>query len=286
MIQRRITANDAEYPHLLRETQGHPQALYLSGKPLDAAPAVAIVGTRRASQYGLESASWLARELAASGITIVSGMASGIDSAAHRGALESGGHTIAVLGSGLDICFPRGNRGLYEQIAELGTLVSEYSPGTPVLRHQFPERNRIIAGMALGTVIVEARPKGGALITARLSMEFSRDVFAVPGAIHSPCSWGSHALIRDGARLVTSADEVLEDLGMLRSPPGPGQTLDLDPDEARVMSALQPEPLILDQVARRSKMPVPTAISVLVRLEVKGLASRHPGGRYALPVGK
>jgi len=286
MIQRQITTTQAEYPQLLRETAGHPAALYLSGNPLDAAPAVAIVGTRRASQYGLESAHWLAKQLAASGVTIVSGMAYGIDAAAHRGALEGGGHTVAVLGSGLDICFPRRNRALYQQIAEGGTLVSEYSPGTPPLRHQFPERNRIIAGMALGTVIVEARPKGGALITARLAMEFSRDVFAVPGAIHSPCSWGSHSLIRDGARLVTNADEVLEDLGMLRSSPGPGPSLDLDPDEARVMSALEPEPLILDQVALRSKMPVPTTISVLVRLEVQGLVSRYPGGRYALPVGK
>lgn len=285
MITRKITPRSPEYPHLLKEIAGAPQALHVAGRHLEPGPAVAIVGTRGASQYGLEVARWIARELASSGVTVVSGMARGIDAAAHRGALEAGGATVGVLGSGLDICYPLSNRSLYERLLTSGTLISEYDDGTPALRHNFPLRNRIIAGMSLGCVIVEAAAKGGALITARLSMEYSREVFAVPGPIHSPSSWGPHELVRDGARLVTSADEILEDLGMLRSPSRVHEKPQLDPDETRVVASLEALPSVLDLIAKRSRMPASTAISVLVRLELKGLVSRHPGGRFALPVG-
>lgn len=282
---RRIRRNAPEFPRLLTEIADPPPSLWVAGKPLGDRPAVAVVGTRRASQYGLEAAKWVAKELAASGVTVVSGMALGIDAAAHWGAFEAGGSTVAILGCGLDLCYPRRNRALYDKLFEEGTLVSEYEPGTPAIPRNFPCRNRIIAGMTLGTVIVEARPRGGALITARLSMEFSREVFAIPGPIHSPGSWGSHTLVRDGARLVTCADDILEDLGMLRAPGRAGEEPDLDPDESRVMATLEGSPVILDLIARRSKMPPSTATSVLVRLELRGLVSRYPGGRFALPIG-
>jgi len=231
----------------------------------------------------LEVAGWLAKELAHAGITVVSGLARGIDAAAHWGALSAGGVTIGVLGCGLDVCYPRRNKDLYQSIARTGALVSEYPPGTPPLKQNFPVRNRIIAGMCLGVVIVEARPRGGALITARLAMEFSREVFAVPGLVHSPGASGTHALIRDGARLVTSASEIMDDLGMLAMTPTSAPPV-LDPDESRVISCLEASPILLDSIAKRARMPVATVTAVLMRLEIKGAVSRHTGGRFALSV--
>lgn len=281
MNLRTVGRGDAEYPPLLKEVPGPPGRMWLAGKPLEPAPALAVVGTRRASRYGLEAAFWLARELAASGITIVSGLAKGIDGAAHRGALAAGGRTVAVMGCGLDICYPARHRNLFDEIAACGTMVSEYEPGTRPLPHHFPVRNRIIAGMALGVVLVEAPVAGGAMITARLAMEFGREVFAVPGAVHSPVSVGPHLLVRDGARLAASADQILEDLGMLRSPPAGPAGPDLHPDEARVLAVLEAEPLLLDLIARRAGMPASTTAAVLVKLEMASLVGRRPGGRYA-----
>ncbi len=285
MTSRTIRRRDAEYPALLREIPGSPDLLWLSGTRLDAAPALAVVGSRKASRYGLEAAFWLAKELSLSGITIVSGMAKGIDAAAHKGALAGGGRTVAVLGCGLDICYPARHKDLLRQIKHCGTVVTEYPPGTRPLPHHFPVRNRIIAGMSLGVVLVEAAPAGGAMITARLAMEFGREVFAVPGAVHSPVSRGPHLLVRDGARLVASADQILEDLGMLRSLQADQPPPVLHPDEARVLSVLEAEPLLLDLVARRAGIPVSTAAAVLVKLELQSLVSRRPGGRYATAVG-
>ncbi|HEX2149259.1 MAG TPA: DNA-processing protein DprA [Actinomycetota bacterium] len=284
MNLRTIGQRDAEYPALLKEVPGPPDRLWLAGKPLEPGPALAVVGTRRASRYGLEAAFWLGRELAASGVTIVSGLAKGIDGAAHRGALAAQGRTVAVMGCGLDICYPARHRDLFDQIAVCGTLVSEYEPGTRPLPYHFPVRNRIIAGMALGVVLVEASVAGGAMITARLAMEFGREVFAVPGAVHSPVSVGPHLMVRDGARLVASADQILDDLGMLRCPPADLPGPELHPDEARVMAVLEAEPLLLDLIARRAGMPASTTAAVLVKLEMAFLVSRRPGGRYAKAV--
>lgn len=284
MKLRTIRRADPEYPALLKEVPEPPDRMWLAGRPLDHAPALAVVGTRRASRYGLEAAFWLARELAESGITIVSGMAKGIDGAAHRGALAAGGRTVAVMGCGLDICYPARHRDLFDRITDVGTLVSEYEPGTRPMPHHFPVRNRIIAGMSLGVVLVEASDGGGAMITARLGMEFGREVFAVPGAVHSPVSVGPHLMVRDGARLVASADQILEDLGMLRCPPADLPPPQLHPDEARVLAVLEAEPLLLDLVARRAGMPASTATAVLVKLELGGLVTRRPGGRYARAV--
>lgn len=285
MSYRSIGRSDAEYPALLREIPQPPRELWLSGVPLDGAPALAVVGTRRATRYGLETAFWLARELAGAGITIVSGLAKGIDAAAHRGALAGSGRTVAVLGCGLDICYPARHRDLLRQIEITGTVVTEYPPGTRPLPHHFPVRNRILAGMSLGVVLVEAAQAGGAMITARLAADFGREVFAVPGAVHSPVSRGPHLMIRDGARLAASASEILEDLGMpVAEPPADEKAPDLHPDEARVLSAMEAEPLLLDLVARRAGMPISTAAAVLVTLEMKSLVSRRPGGRYAIAV--
>lgn len=284
MNLRTIGRRDPEYPPLLKEVPGPPDLMWLAGKPLEPAPSLAVVGTRRASRYGLEAAFWLAQELAASGITIVSGLAKGIDGAAHRGALAAGGRTVAVMGCGLDICYPARHRDLFDQIAACGTLVSEYEPGTRPMPYHFPVRNRIIAGMSLGVVLVEASVAGGAMITARLAVDYGRELFAVPGAVHSPVSAGPHLMVRDGARLVASADQILEDLGMLRSPLAGLPAPELHPDEARVLAVLEAEPLLLDLVARRAGMPASTAAAVLVKLEMAALVSRHPGGRYSRAV--
>jgi DNA processing protein len=281
----------AGYPPLLAEAPGAPAALWVSGRPLEPAPYVGVVGTRRASRYGLEVATWMARDLAAAGVVVVSGMAAGIDAAAHRGALATGS-TVAVLGSGVDVCYPRSNAALYGEIAERGSLVSEYPPGTTPAPWRFPARNRIIAGMALGVVIVEARRDGGAMITARLALEYGREVFAVAGPVHASGSEGPHALVRDGARLVTSARDVLEDLG-LASPqsaaswtqdPIPALVASLSPDERHVLGVLQAEPQLLDRIARLAGMPASATTAVLSRLELAGLASRHPGARFARTV--
>jgi DNA processing protein len=284
---RTVGRPDAEYPPLLREIPDSPARLHLAGLPLEPGPALAIVGSRRTTPYGIEVAGWLASGLASAGVAIISGLASGIDAAAHWGALSVGGTTVAVLGCGLDICYPRANRALYRRVLEEGTLVSEHEPGTRPLPHHFPVRNRIIAGMSSGVVIVEARPGGGAMITARLAMEFGREVMAVPGPVHSLVSQGPHSLLREGARVVTSPQDILADLGMEPCPAGPEQEpeqLCLRPDERTVMEGLDANPALLDLVARKVRMPVSTVSAILVGLELKGAVTRMPGGRFARSV--
>lgn len=278
-----VFRRNAEYLEPLGEIPDPPRRLYLRGRPLDNAPAIAIVGTRRATSYGLEVAEWLGGELAEAGLMVVSGMAKGIDAAAHRGALAVGGATVAVLGCGLDHCYPACNRGLRKRILECGTLVSEYPPGTPPLAFHFPVRNRIIVGMAMAVVLVEAPPSGGAMITARLAAEFGRELFAVPGPIHSVPSLGPHLMLRQGARLAGTADQILADLGILHSVPA-GQDPTLSPDEQRVMDVLDAHPMLLERIAAKARMPASTAAVILVRLEMGGLATRHAGGRYAIAV--
>lgn len=292
LAHRVVPRGEPEYPALLAETPGSPTQLHLAGQPLEPAPCVAVVGTRRASKYGLEAATWIGRELSAAGVVVVSGLAAGVDAAAHRGALEGGSSTLAVLGCGLDICYPRANAALYGEIMLRGTLISEYPPGTDPAPWQFPARNRIIAGLSLGIVIVEARRDGGAMITARLGLDFGREVFAVPGLVHAAASEGPHALIRDGARLVTSAADVLEDLGFGKRGTGSGWPVQealhlppVTPDERQVLGVLGGHPLLLDKVAALAGMPTSATSAVLSRLELSGLVSRHPGGRFALPVG-
>ena len=315
MDVREVGMGDPEYPPLLREVPGAPLKLYAAGRVLEPAPMISVVGTRRASRYGVEVAAWLARGLAAAGLVVVSGMALGVDAAAHRGALAGGGTTVAVLGSGLDVCYPLANAGLRAAILERGTLLTEHAAGVRPRAWHFPVRNRIIAGMSLGTVIVEARETGGALITARLSSEAGREVFAVPGPVNADGSRGTHALVRDGARLVTCAADVLEDLGFAepapshppsggadpgleeaagrnpeagaiagRTIPRPVVAAGLGPDELRLFAILQGEPVLLDTIAAQAGLPVSAAAAVLARLELKGVATRHPGARFARAV--
>jgi len=288
--ERRITRTDPEYPPLLREIADPPAALNIIGLPLEPRPMLAIVGARKPTAYGLEVAEWFAAELARAGLMIVSGMARGIDAAAHLGALDAGASSVAVLGCGLDICYPRSNHHIYRRLLESGTIVSEYPSGTAPLPHHFPTRNRIIAGMSLGALIVEGRPEGGAMITARLSMEFSREVFAVPGPVHSPVSLGPHLLIRDGARITTSPLDILEELGLsgqlsLESDDSPAAGPDLSPEESMVLAAMQAQPVLLDIIASAAGIPASTASAILARLELKDLVARHAGSRFSTTAG-
>lgn len=210
-----ITLSDANYPGLLMEIPGAPPVLYLKGNPACLMPdKVSIVGTRKASDYGRETARKIARDLADVGLAIVSGMALGIDGAAHRGALEAGGMTIAVLGSGVDVVYPEEHQQLYEEICKSGLLISELPPGTPPLREHFPSRNRIISGLSMVTLVVEAPLNSGSLITANYALEQGRMVFAVPGNVNSYSFRGCHKLIKDGAKLTEDADDIIAELGI------------------------------------------------------------------------
>jgi DNA processing protein len=209
----RLALHDPDYPDLLRRTPDPPKTLHVAGDPtLLWHPGLAIVGSRAPTAGGRETAFEFARAFAASGFSVISGLASGIDTAAHAGALSAGGHTIAVVATGVDIVFPARNAKLHARIAATGAVASEYPPGTPAHKGQFPRRNRIIAGLALGTLVVEAAHRSGALITARLAADAGREVFALPGSIHNPMARGCHRLIRQGAALVESPREVIEAL--------------------------------------------------------------------------
>jgi DNA processing protein len=296
---RSIFRHESEYPFLLAEISSPPDRLYAQGRPLTDAPHVAIVGTRTPTRYGLDVARWVAGALASCGVVIVSGMARGIDAAAHRGALEAGGTTVAVLGTGIDVEYPKANRKLREAILESGTLVTEFEPGIGPYPSNFPTRNRIVAGMSLGVVVVESRLDGGGMITARLGADFGREVFAVPGPVHSPLAAGPHALINDGAKILTSPADVLEELGLRASGPasssasgdeeagtdpaakGRGRRR-LAPDEELIVKAMSAHPSLLDSIAAGARIPTPAASAVLARLELEGLVARHPGGRFAL----
>ncbi len=293
--------DDPDYPTLLRDIPGAPAALFVAG---DASllwmPQVAIVGSRAASPGGLATTRRFARTLAAAGFTITSGMADGIDGAAHDAALEVGGRTVAVLGTGPDIAYPRKHAGLATRIEAAGALVSELPPGTPGKAEHFPRRNRILSGLALGTLVVEAGLKSGSLITARCATEQGREVFAIPGAITNPLARGCHQLIRDGARLVETPEEVgtalathavelgdhlRERLGALvpgagteGTPAGPDAGS--DPDRARLIAALAHEACDLDTLAARSGLDVPALSSMLLVLELEGTVATAPGGRY------
>lgn len=300
-----LTRDDPAYPPLLGQIPDPPGILYVRGDPAALAdPQLAIVGSRNPTPQGAETTRDLARHLAGCGLTITSGLALGIDGAAHRGALEAG-RTIAVLGTGLDRVYPAAHRDLARRIAEVGALVSELSPDSPPRAEHFPRRNRIISGLSLGTLVTEAATGSGSLITARLAGEQGREVFAMPGSIHNPLARGCHALIREGARLVESAQDILAELapalGALVgagpasaqpgagaetgfgavSPPGP----EPDADYQRLLTALGHDPVAVDDLIRRTGLPADSVASMLLLLELQGRVSSHPGGRYALGPG-
>lgn len=289
-----MTESDPDYPPMLRETATPPGVLFVRGRLLpEDQLAVAMVGTRHASHYGLAVASALAAGLARRGITVVSGLARGIDAAAHRGALEAGGRTIAVLGSGLLNIYPPDHRELAEQILANGALLSEAPLRAAPHAGMFPQRNRIISGMTLGTTVVEAGERSGALITARHAAEQNREVFAVPGRVDRPHARGCHRLIRDGAVLVESADDILEHLGPLTGPvpnsePEAGSVhhpaeLQLNPVETRVLQAVHSTPTPIDQVIAESGLETPQVLATLSVLEMRRLVRRLSGTTVVRP---
>lgn len=290
-----VTAADAEYPALLREIPRPPARLWVRGLPLTSAPAVAIVGARRASRAGLAAAAHLAAGLARAGVAVVSGFARGIDAAAHRGALEAGGMTVAVFGCGLDVCYPPEHAGLLGELVQGGTAISEFDPGERPLPYYFPVRNRIIAGLSRLVLVVEAAAKSGSLITARYAADFGRDVAAVPGPILNEGCAGTNALLKDGAILVRDVDDVLQELEApslirpatrtgLRAPLPPP---DLDPDAASVLAALDTsEARDTDALVAATGLTAARLSSALVRLELEGLATALPGALFVRLAGR
>lgn len=283
---RTLTVEDADYPAPLRTIPDPPPVLHVWGSliPEDTA-AVAIVGSRLATTHGVFTAGKLARDLAAHGLTIVSGLAVGIDAAAHRGALAAGGRTIAVLGGGLERIFPREHEPLARAIAEHGAVLSEFPMTAPALRGHFPQRNRLISGLSLGVIVVEAAIHSGALITARLAAEQGREVFAVPGPAGSPTSHGTHGLLRDGARLVESAEDVLAELkGPLtasvkvirEAQPAPRVTA----EEAPIYAHLSTQPVAVDALTAETRIPAAQLLPLLLNLELKGLIRQVPGQQF------
>jgi len=281
-----LTESHDQFPRMLREIHDPPGVLFVRGSfKGDDAIAVGIVGTRHASQYGLRQAERLAGSLARAGITIVSGLARGIDAAAHRGALAAGGRTLAVLASGVLNVYPPEHDKLAAELVDRGAVLSESPPLLEPLGGMFPQRNRLISGLSLGVIIVEAAQRSGALITARHAMEQGREVFAVPGHVDSRTARGCHQLIRDGARLVESADDVLEELGPLveAAPREDGQVvhhpaeLMLNELEQKVLAAIGSDPTSVDQVVTESGLPVPRVLSTISVLEMRRLVRRLSG---------
>ncbi len=280
------TLEDDSYPRMLREIPDAPPVLFVRGSFSGAdLLSIAVVGSRHATHYGKTQARRLAGSLARAGLTVVSGLARGIDAAAHHGALEAGGRTIAVLGGGLLSLFPPEHEPLAREVAASGAVVSEFPPLMEPQSGFFPQRNRIISGISLGTIIVEAAQRSGALITARHAYEQGREVFAVPGPIDSRASRGPHALIRDGARLVESVDDVLEELGPLVEavPQDDGPEvrhpaeLQLNETEQRVLSAVGEQPTSIDAVTAAAKLPIPRVLATLSVLESRHLVRRVSG---------
>lgn len=286
-----VAWGEADYPPMLTEIPGPPLLLYVNGD-IDALhmPSLAIVGSRNPTEGGVRNAEQFSRHLAARGLSIVSGLAQGIDTAAHRGALRAGGATVAVLGTGIDRVYPSSNLGLAHDIAAGGALVSEYPLGTAPERWHFPERNRLISGLSLGTLVVEAARRSGSLITARLAAEQGREVFALPGSIHNALARGCHALIRQGAKLVETADDIFEELQPLATHAAQATELqepvsvqiEDDEDYNALRRCLGHDPVGIDELEKCSGLTIDKLSSMLLILELHGEVESLSGGRYAL----
>ena len=316
-----VTLNDESYPPLLKQISDPPVLLYITGQlPIVDTLSVAIVGSRSPTEYGKTISQQLSHQLAARGITVVSGFARGIDTCAHRGALEAGGRTVAVFGCGLSIMYPETNQALAAEMIKSGALVSEFPMTMPPRGANFPRRNRVISGLTLGTLVVEASDRSGSLITARHAAEQGREVFAVPGQIFSNVSRGTHSLINQGATLINSVDDILDALpqdytGILRQEPttrqptpGPDRgskrsdkttrpqsveakstpasqsntqaELNLTPDEQAVLATMDASSIHIDQIARDTQLPIGKVSSLLVMLELKGIVQQLPGKQF------
>ncbi len=281
-----IAWDDPDYPRALFDVADTPPILFHVGRrDLLNRPSLAIVGSRNATPQGIENARAFAAALSAAGVTIVSGLALGIDAAAHRGGLDGEGSTLAVVGTGLDRVYPARHRELAHAIATHGALVSEYPPGTPPLKENFPRRNRLLSGLARGVLVVEATLSSGSLITARLAGEQGRDVFAIPGSIHSPFSKGPHKLIREGAKLVETAQDVLEELNIgggrvAVSAATAADDAPLPTAHAALLAAIAHDPADLDTLIARTQMSADAIAAALTTLELDGRVAALPGGRW------
>jgi DNA processing protein len=274
-----VTLADSDYPQALLNIPDPPLLLYVKGRlDLLNRSALAVVGSRNATPQGMNNAEAFAKSLSDAGLCIISGMAHGIDSAAHRGALRGQGSSIAVVGTGLDKVYPAANRDLAHALAQQGTLVSEFPLGTPPLAGNFPRRNRIISGMSVGCLVVEASLQSGSLITARLALEQGRDVFAIPGSIHAPQSKGCHALLKQGAKLVETAQDILEELGSMLM--APAQAADSKGSDAALFEHLGFDPVDVDTLSGRSGLTVSQLSAMLLTLELSGRVCVLPGGLY------
>lgn len=272
-----LTLMDERYPALLRALDDAPPVLYVRGSitPADSL-ALAVVGTRKASKYGHDAAAELSREAARHGVTIVSGLAHGIDAAAHQGAIDGGGRTLAVMGTGIDICYPQNHRELAYRIIANGAVISEFPIGTRPLAANFPRRNRVVSGLTLGVLVVEAPEGSGALITASLAAEQGREVFAVPGNIFNPTSRGTNHLIQDGAKLVQGIEDILSEIDIayenVQTKVSAEEIAPSSDTEAYILQHLNADPIHIDEIARLSGLPIADVSSTLTILELKGLA--------------
>jgi len=300
-----VTLADSFYPLLLKEISDPPPYLTYVGTLDSTAPCISIVGSRNATAYGLNTAEHLSFSMASNGFQVVSGLARGIDAAAHRGALKASGKTIAVLGSGLNRIYPKENKGLFSQIRNTGTIMSEFKINSIPFPHNFPIRNRVIAGLSTGTLVVEAEKRSGSLITARLAGEYNREVFAVPGSIQSKKSHGTHSLLKQGAKLVETENDILDELHQFVHvrPPGqahifprgqfhnhlvaPGKKIEkrlplMDKEQVLVYKHLDPYPKHIDLIIESTRMDSGLVAANLTDLELKGMIQRHPGNYFSL----
>lgn len=277
-----VTLADRHYPRPLLQIPDPPPLLYVRGRAACLSqPALAIVGSRNATAQGMANAEAFARALSDAGLTIVSGLALGVDAAAHRGGLAGASSSVAVLGTGVDIVYPARNRDLAHEISNRGALVSEFALGTRALAGNFPRRNRLISGLALGCLVVEAAADSGSLITARLAAEQGREVFAIPGSIHSPLAKGCHALIKHGAKLVESARDILEELQLpAPAPVAAPSAVVTDPGVRRVLDALGEDACDRDTLALRARLQPAELAALLTQLELEGHIAQLPGGLF------
>jgi DNA processing protein len=275
-----ISFLDERYPKNLTTIEQFPPVLFVRGEiKNEDAKALAIIGTRSPTDYGKQIAERFAFELAGYGITILSGLARGIDTIAHKGAIKGKGRTIAVLGCGIDIYYPPENRNLYSEIAENGAVVTEFNFGTPPLAHHFPQRNRLISGLAIAVLAVEARSKSGVLNTVEWAANQGRDVYVVPGDIRSKTSEGTNRLIKDGAKPVSSIEDILEELG-IAAKKEEKREIPVSESEKKLLETIALEPLHVDKIAELTTMDIPSLLTTLLALEIKGLVKQLPGKRF------
>jgi len=278
-----ITLNSPDYPENLKNIYDPPPFLYVKGSFIEGDKnSVAVVGSRNASEYGIKVTQEISRHLASLGITIVSGMARGIDSAAHMAAIQGGGRTVAVLGSGLDVIYPPENKRLFEKITENGAVVSEYPLGTRPNSYNFPPRNRIISGFSLGVLVVEASPKSGSLITAKLALDQGRDVYAVPGNVYSYKAKGTHSLLKSGAKLVDNANDIVEELNITVKPIKENKNViqGLSPELLKIYDIFQDEPIHIDHIIIKTGFSSGRISALLLDLELSEILKQLPGKMF------